>query len=274
MKLLTLNTHSLAEENYSEKAKAFISEVTEIKPDIIALQEANQSINETPLSQKPQGYIACYENTVLHKDNHIYNISEMLRKKGVDYYWTWLPLKKSYDRFTEGIGIMSRNRIIETAVHGVSGIDDYNNWKTRKIVGIRSGTMPDQWFFSVHYGWWNDIDEPFHKQWQKTAGYMKKYDKVWLMGDFNNPAHIRNEGYDLIESDGWYDSYGLAQVKDSGITVKGQIDGWRDNNDSAGGMRIDQIWCNYKAEVLSSQVIFNGVNEPVVSDHYGVMVKL
>ena len=168
---------------------------------------------------------------------------------------------------------MSRSSILETEILTVSGVDDYNNWKTRKIVGIRTENMPDIWFFSVHYGWWNDRGEPFHGQWQKTAEFMKKHDKAWLMGDFNNPAQVQNEGYDLIKSDGWYDSYEFAKVKDGGITVKGKIDGWRDKGENAGDMRIDQIWCNYRTEILDSQVIFNGINRPVVSDHYGVMIE-
>ena len=43
MKLLTLNTHSLIENSYEKKLADFISAIREIKPDIIALQEVNQS---------------------------------------------------------------------------------------------------------------------------------------------------------------------------------------------------------------------------------------
>ena len=48
------------------------------------------------------------------------------------------------------------------------------------------------------------------------------------MGDFNNNALLRNEGYDYIIAKGMIDTYIMAQEKDSGITVKGTIDGWRE----------------------------------------------
>ena len=273
MKLLTLNTHSLVEDNYSAKLNAFVSAIAEQRPDIIALQEVNQTIAETQVDVISEGYVPCVENIVIRKDNHVYKAAELLEGAGVKYYWTWLPLKKGYNKYDEGIALMSRSRIIETDVVRISETDDYNNWKTRKIIGIRTEAAPDEWFFSVHYGWWDDLDEPFQNQWQKTAEYMKKYSRVWLMGDFNSPAEVRNEGYDMINSSGWYDSYTLARTRDNGITVGKVIDGWRDKVSSTDGMRIDQIWCSQKAEIASSEVIFNGANKPVVSDHYGVVAE-
>ena len=273
MKLLTLNTHSLVEDNYSKKLDAFVSAIAEQRPDIIALQEVNQTIAETQVDVISEGYVPCVENIVIRKDNHVYKAAELLEGAGVKYYWTWLPLKKGYNKYDEGIALMSRSRIIETDVVRISETDDYNNWKTRKIIGIRTEAAPDEWFFSVHYGWWDDLDEPFQNQWQKTVEYMKKYSRVWLMGDFNSPAEVRNEGYDMINSDGWYDSYTRAKTKDNGITVGKVIDGWRDKVSGTDGMRIDQIWCSQKAEIASSEVIFNGANKPVVSDHYGVVAE-
>ena len=273
MKLLTLNTHSLVEDNYSKKLDAFVSAIAEQRPDIIALQEVNQTIAETQADVISEGYVPCDENIVIRKDNHVYKAAELLENAGVKYYWTWLPLKKGYDKYDEGIALMSRSRIIETDVVRISETDDYNNWKTRKIIGIRTEAAPDEWFFSVHYGWWDDLDEPFQNQWQKTVEHMKKYSHVWLMGDFNSPAEVRNEGYDMINGGGWYDSYTLAKTRDNGITVGKVIDGWRDKVSGTDGMRIDQIWCSQKAEIASSEVIFNGANKPVVSDHYGVVAE-
>ena len=273
MKLLTLNTHSLVEDNYSKKLDAFVSAIAEQRPDIIALQEVNQTIAETQADVISKGYVPCDENIAIRKDNHVYKAAELLENAGVKYYWTWLPLKKGYDKYDEGIALMSRSRITETDVVRISETDDYNNWKTRKIIGIRTEAAPDEWFFSVHYGWWDDLDEPFQNQWQKTAEHMKKYSRVWLMGDFNSPAEVRNEGYDMINGGGWYDSYTLAKTRDNGITVGKVIDGWRDKVSGTDGMRIDQIWCSQKVEIASSEVIFNGANKPVVSDHYGVAAE-
>lgn len=53
MKIMTLNTHSLAEPEYESKLAAFAGSLVQIKPDIIALQEVNQSRSARP--QPPAG---------------------------------------------------------------------------------------------------------------------------------------------------------------------------------------------------------------------------
>ena len=70
---------------------------------------------------------------------------------------------------------------------------------------------------------------------------------------------------------GWQDTYLLAREKDDGITVPGTIDGWKEIDE---GMRIDYIFSKESMEVLSSQVVFNGKKEVVISDHFGVMIQI
>lgn len=273
MKILTLNTHSLVEDNYSQKLMDFARAIAKEQPEIIALQEVNQTSSGAAAAGEISGYVPCGDFTV-REDNHVYNAAKRLEELGAHYYWTWLPMKRGYDKYDEGIAVMSRSPIIETQTVLVSGVDDYADWKTRKLLGIRTEAVPDEWFFSVHYGWWNDPDESFQSQWQRTVKYMEKYETVWLMGDFNSPAEVRKEGYDLANSSRFYDSYELAEKKDSGITVGKIIDGWRDKlSENADGMRIDHIRCSKKVIVTSSEVLFNGINYPVVSDHYGVMIN-
>lgn len=273
MKLLTLNAHSLVEENYSEKLKSFTSAVCREIPDIIALQEVNQTqaAAEIP-SAATSGFTPCGDIPV-KEDNHALNVVKILAENGIKYYWTWLGMKFSYGKYDEGIALFSRSKIIEAKVVLVSGINDYSNWKTRKIIGIRTEENPDTWYYSVHLGWWDDKDDPFQMQWQRLDENVKNEGTVWIMGDFNSPAEVRCEGYDMISNSGWYDSYSLAENKDSGITVGKVIDGWRDKLSDTNGMRIDQIWCNKEVPVNSSKVIFNGSNEPIVSDHYGIIIE-
>ena len=146
------------------------------------------------------------------------------------------------------------------------------------------------WFYSVHMGWWEDEEEPFASHWDRVAHEIDAHrtanETVWVMGDFNSPAGITGEGWDYVRASGWKDTYDLAKEKDGGITVGKVIDGWKerlsDQADEEGilggqgqlleGMRIDYIWCSRKVPILSSQVICNGRNYPVVSDHYGVMI--
>lgn len=274
MKLLTLNTHSLAEENYEQKLQDFAEAVSKERPDIIALQEVNQTASEDAVPECDlNGYFPADKNTVIRRDNHVYRLVRILAEKGIYYSWTWLPLKLGYDKYDEGIAVMSMSPIADVKTPLVSGINDYYNWKTRKLLGVCTKDAPDEWFYSVHFGWWNDPDEPFQNQWARTSQHMLCHSKVWLMGDFNSPAEVRDEGYDMIVRDCWHDSYMLAEHKDSGITVGHVIDGWRDKIHSGTGMRIDHIWCSEKADVKSSEVLFNRINYPVVSDHYGVMIE-
>ena len=273
IKILTLNSHSLIEENYKSKLNSFVDAVIKEQPDIIALQEVNQTASEK--SAFDIRHYSLYEDSgVIKEDNHVLNAVRLLEKAGHKYHFVWIPVKNGYDRFDEGIALMSKSPIVETVGFYVSNIVDYTNWKTRKILGIRTEDFPDEWFFSVHYGWWNDDEELFSAQWKMTEDFLEKYSKIWLMGDFNNPAEIRNEGYDLIEASGWYDTYKLAENKDKGLTVENLIDGWKDKISRTDGMRIDQIWCSEKVSVKHSEVVFDGKKYPVVSDHYGVMIEV
>lgn len=274
IKLLTLNTHSLVEENYNDKFDEFVNAISCEQPDIIALQEVNQTCCKAVVSESElEGFSLCDKKTVIREDNHVYNVVKKLRERGINYYWTWVGIKVGYGKYDEGMALMSLSPIIETDVLLVSKINDYQNWKTRKIIGIRTVENPNEWFYTVHYGWWNDEEEPFQNQWQNTDIYMKKHNSVWLMGDFNSPAEIRDEGYDMIAAGNWNDSYNMAEKKDSGITVGKVIDGWKEKIESTNGMRIDQIWCSQEPVVKSSEVIFDGKNYEVVSDHYGIIVE-
>lgn len=270
--MLTLNTHSLIEQNYEEKLVYFVNAIVKYEPDIIALQEVNQTSDESSLSDKfLTGYTQCQSAVPLKKDNHAYRVVKLLLEKNINYYWTWLPIKNGYDKYDEGLAILSKKEILETDTVLVSCINDYNNWKTRKILGIYSG---DEWFYSVHLGWWDDKSDPFSDQWSRLSKRLTGKENVWLMGDFNNCAEIRNEGYDLIKKSGWQDTFEIAREKDDGITVGTVIDGWKDKITDTNGMRIDFIWTNSENIIERTNVIFNGKNEPVISDHYGVMITV
>ncbi len=292
MKLLTLNTHSLQEEHYERKLEACAAVILQEQPDVIAMQEVNQSI-DAPLARAAllDGYVPCLSGhaairednhstrIAIREDNHAARIARRLRDGGLSYSWTWMPAKVGYGKYDEGMALFSLKEGIRSAESFyISGCTDYQNWKTRRTLGIRTEGRAD-WFFTVHMGWWQDEQEPFAGQWKRlnNALQQKKEEgaRIWLMGDFNSPAQFRGQGYDLIQADGWLDTYQLAEERDDGITVRGCIDGWRsftENGQMPEGMRMDHIWCNSAAPIARSQVIFNGSNGPVVSDHFGVLI--
>lgn len=280
MKLLTLNTHSLQETDYSNKLSWFVSAVEKERPDILALQEVNQTIDAPPASSELlTGWVPCPGSVPVRQDNHAAQAALQLCQRGISCSYTWISAKIGYGRYDEGMALLCLNHEI-TAVDSffISSCTDYGNWKTRRVLGIQTNCSAD-WFYTVHMGWWQDEEEPFAAQWDRLDAALsqkKEEGTVWLMGDFNSPAQFRNQGYDRIQAAGWADTYELASKKDEGITVEGCIDGWKSFYDSAEapkGMRMDHIWCSRPLLVKSSRVFFDGTSEPKVSDHFGVMIE-
>lgn len=272
MKLLTLNTHSLVEPDYEAKRETFVDFIAKEQPDVFALQEVNQTAAAPLLGKTPAGYYPCPCNDVLLKaDNHAAAVARMLEERGVHYHWSWLPAKIGYDKYDEGMAVFSRAPITAAENLLLSQTNDYNYWKTRRALGICAG---DVWYYAVHMGWWKDEEEPFLAQWEKLSQTASTKDKAFLLGDFNSEAAVHGEGYDLIVRCGWQDTYRLAQQRDDGYTVVQAIDGWRDAPDAAAKKRIDQIWCSKAVPVKSSRVVFNGTQEPQVSDHAGILIEL
>ena len=198
-------------------------------------------------------------------------VARMLEEAGCAYHWSWLPAKIGYDRYDEGMAVFSRAPITAAENLLLSQINDYNNWKTRRALGICAG---DVWYYAVHLGWWKDEEEPFADQWNILAAAAGAKPLAFLLGDFNSEADVRGEGYDLILRSGWQDTYRLARQRDDGYTVVQAIDGWRDAPDAAAKKRIDQIWCSQTVPVHSSRVVFGGKQEPRVSDHVGVLIEV
>lgn len=275
MKIITLNTHSLIEVEYEKKLLEFVEVIQKEEPDIIALQEVNQTAASLVYpSVFLDGYVRCKGcDVVIREDNHAARLAELLRSKGLKYYWTWIPVKLGYSIYDEGLALFSREPILETEQFPTSKIQDYYNWKSRKVLGIRTRHEGGSWFYCVHMGWWNDEEEPFKNQWDEIEKMLKeKNGHVWVMGDFNSPAQVRGEGYDYVKSFGWKDSYVCAAKKDCGNTVEKVIDGWKAEEVNKEGMRIDMIWSRQTENVKSSRVICDGRDYPVVSDHYGVII--
>ena len=272
MKLLTLNTHSLIEPAYEAKRDAFVEFIRKEQPDVFALQEVNQTAAAPLLGEIPARYYPCSGNTVLLKaDNHAAAVARMLEKQGVQYHWSWLPAKIGYDRYDEGAAVFSRAPITAAENLLLSKSDDYSCWKTRRTLGICAG---DVWYYTVHLGWWKDEVEPFAAQWETLSRAAGAKKTAFLLGDFNSEADVRGEGYDLVLRSGWQDTYRLAQQRDEGYTVMQAIDGWRDAPDAAAKKRIDQIWCSQAIAVKSTRVVFDGLREPQVSDHAGILIEL
>lgn len=122
-------------------------------------------------------------------------------------------------------------------------------------------------------GWWKDSENPFEEQLDELIDFANKRGNIYfLMGDFNNDANIRGEGYDYLLTKGIKDTYLEAIKKDDGITVPGVIAGWEGK--CSNPKRIDFIFTNSESTIKSSEVIFNGKNKEIISDHFGVTIEI
>ena len=280
MKILTLNTHSLQEENHCQKLSWFVEGILREKPDIIALQEVNQTAGEELMAlELLEGQYPIPGCMRIRKDNYAALVASRLRQAGIDCYWVWLPVKRGYDKFDEGVAILSLGRKIRCVDQfPISRVSDYSNWCTRAALGVQLEGLED-WFYCLHMGRWGDESERFLDQWRilnSCIAAKRMCGSVWLMGDFNAPDTVPGQSYEYIVASGWIDTYKVAHRKDDGITVPGPIDGWRDlpNREIIKGMRLDYIWCSQRKDILSSRTLFNGQTEPVVSDHFGVLIEV
>jgi maltose 6'-phosphate phosphatase len=261
MKLLTLNCHSWQEQQQLEKLEYVADIIQEKRYDVIALQEVSQSIH-VEIQVAP-----------LKQDNYGLLLIEALKRRNVTEYtlvWDWGHI--GYDKYEEGVAILTKLPIVDQKDFFISKDTDRTYWKTRKIVGatVSYKGAPIS-FYSCHLGWWHDEEEPFVYQADTLLKHATNDHLSFFLGDFNNNASVQGEGYDYLQERGLYDTYMLAKEKDNGITVKGKIDGWDKDN---GDMRLDLILANKPVPVLSSAVIFNGINREIVSDHFGVEVEL
>ncbi|UUV19539.1 endonuclease/exonuclease/phosphatase family protein [Fusobacteria bacterium ZRK30] len=261
MKILTLNCHSWQEEDQLEKIKYLAETIYEKNYDVVALQEVSQHRDSQII----------YDN--IREDNFALLLVEEIKKLGKAYNFIWDFSHYGYDIYEEGVALLSKEPFIKSESIYISQSSSIENWKSRKIVGGSIDLHDEIYtFYSCHTGWWNDEEEPFRYQGEKILEILKNTDnKVFFMGDFNNDANVSGEGYDFLIKDGLIDTFITAEIKDDGCTVPGEIAGWENNSSKK---RLDLILAGTPMKIYSSNVIFNGKNKKVVSDHFGVEIIL
>jgi len=155
-----------------------------------------------------------------------------------------------YCTFAQSVRTISSRRIVSITI-------DYNGQEIE--------------FYSCHMNLPNCETEDMGKSIQNILTRTKNDNLKILMGDFNTDAIGSSEDYKNIISQGLFDTYTLAEKKDSGITVDKSIDGWANDKSQK---RIDYIFSNKEIKVKESKVIFNNENKKIVSDHFGVEVEI
>lgn len=271
MKVLTLNTHSWMEKSPVAQIEVLSQFIVEKNLDLIALQEVNQLIGGAPAVLDEYFQTSGEEEPVL-VDNFIYCLVLRLKELGKNYYWSWSYNHIGYDKFHEGVGLLSKNPITAETL-AISKKTDPADYKTRKLLLGRT-TIDSREILacSGHFSWWGE--DGFAYEWRQAEKYLEKNSlPLILAGDFNNAAEISNEGYQLVKESPLklQDSFSSAKIKQGSATVVKKIDGWEKNTQP---LRIDYVFTSNDFKIQVYQICFDGNNAQQISDHYGIYVEL
>lgn len=135
MKILTFNTHSLEEKHMRIKQVQFVQAVARIEPDVIALQEVNQTFESDSLDEK-----SINPGIPFREDNHAYMIAQLLKQNGLQYEMAWLPVKTGYGKYDEGLAFFTKKKMLEVRSTLLSEKDDYSDFRTRRSLEVKQKT--------------------------------------------------------------------------------------------------------------------------------------
>ena len=268
--LMTLNAHSLIDGNADAQLERLSAFVFSRGVDVLALQEVNQTQGALCASDerlRAAGCVPLAGKAPLREDNFALRLCEHLRSAGEAWRFVFSAAHNSYGRFEEGVALLTRLPAGEPFGADLSSDPAMDCWKSRVACGLVLG---ESLYVSVHTGFWNDHEAPFSRQWAALEAALPGDVPVFVMGDLNQPAHVRGEGFDLLMARGWHDAYTQAKARDDGFTVGGSIDGWRSSKDEP--RRLDYILCSRPFSPARCEVVLRGGE--AVSDHSGVCVLL
>lgn len=261
MKLLTLNVHAWLEDNQAEKMDILARTIAEKQYDVVALQEVNQLMTARPVTKD------------VKEDNYGLLLAEKINQLSKDKYSLfWSNSHIGYDKYDEGIAFLTKLPVYDVDPFYCTSIQTVKSILSRKIVGITvayQGQLID--CYSCHMNLPDCQEEDPLDNLRAIVERSNHSRLKILMGDFNTDAISAPADYEAIKGVGLLDTYELAQEKDAGITVSKAIDGWSGHSAEK---RIDYIFLNQERQVLSSRIIFNGENQAVVSDHFGLEVHV
>ncbi|MBZ8176619.1 endonuclease [Corynebacterium sp. 3HC-13] len=268
MKLLTLNTHSWLEVHQIPKLYALAKEILQENVDVVVLQEVNQ-FPATPRDEHPLGLKESFGRKI-HHDNFARLLVLALCQLGdpqISWTWAWLGTHRGFDRYDEGVAVLSRIGMIECRELDHGGDYPWTDHRRRRSLAAH---IAGRWILSSHFSWW----PAFREEWGQLKPQLedlRAQAPVIIAGDFNNPANRDGEGYSLVLNDGWRDSFRCAHYTEGECTVHRVIDGWENVADN---LRIDFVFISDDLSVSSYQVVFQDNTDEAVSDHSGIVVEI
>lgn len=258
MRLLTINVHSWLEENQLEKLDILAKTIAEKKYDVVAMQEVNQLLS-SEIGIKDDNFGKLLLNKIKEYSDEDYK-----------YYWTYSHI--GFDRFEEGLGILVKGDVVAVEDFYCTAHKTVKSIESRKIlkVDLKINEKIVE-FYSCHMNLPTCKDENIEENLNNLINYTNNNNLKIFMGDFNTDYFNQKDDYKKIIEKGLFDTYEMAQIKDTGVTVYKNISGWED---SLCQKKLDYIFTNKKLNVDESFVIFNGENLPIISDHNGLEVTL
>lgn len=270
MKLLTLNTHSWLEVHQISKIYELAQFIVRERIDVVALQEVNQLVH-SPLVAEPAGFVGGADRPV-RADNFAHLLNGFLTQLGAPYWWGWAVAHRGFDRYDEGVAVLTRSRPQRVQTLDLSPDYTYEDVPRRVALAVQLGEdAGGTWLASAHMSWW---------QWEGTPLFAAEFDQldrqirelaqgapIILAGDFNNAAGVTGEGYDLMQSYGWLDTYLTAQERTGETTVHKAIHGW---DTLTQALRIDLVLTDRPLPVTRHAVVFPDYSDQAISDHSGL----
>ena len=259
LKVLVLNLHCYQESNQDEKLTTIAQAINELDADIICLQEVAEYWRD--------GEGDWESNTAKIINDRL--------PKPFYLHTDWSHL--GFDKYREGVAILSRYPLINLQAKYVSDSHDIYSIHSRKVVFAQAyipyiGLIN---VFSAHLSWVEDGFEGQFKQLDEWAADNHTNDVIatLLCGDFNVTAG--SEGYGLVVDSQQYEDQFL-KVNQQGIfdqVFKVHDAHWHDL--LTDDYRIDYIFTNKDSQlsVSSARVIFtddDGYGR--VSDHCGYVM--
>lgn len=273
MQLLTLNTHSWMEADDELQLDSLAKFVASGDFDAICLQEVNQPLVGNDIED--QKFCEISNQIKPNAKNFAYLLVRRLKELGFDYFWSWQATHIGYDKFYEGVAILSKTKL-NSAQYLISKVDDLEDFHTRKLLVSHTKICGSEiCLASCHMSWYTDETSGFAYELNKLEdALINDKGNIILMGDFNAPDQADDPSYQMLCGNnlGLMDSYINAEKSRGCFTALSSIDGW--NTDKKEPMRIDYVWLDPTFSVELHEVCLDGENGPIVSDHAGIRVLI
>lgn len=266
-RFLTLNTHSWMEVNSLKKLFDLGEYILEKDFDVVCLQEINQGI-DSELAKAAPTYQPLESSPALRKNHFALQLVQYLKSQGKTYYWSWAYNHICYDKYHEGVAILSKTPLLAKDIL-ISATDDETNFNTRRA--LLAETEVNGKVITVVSAHMSLLGNGFETEWPRLEAALSHAQKpLVLMGAFNNPTD--ETGYRMIMDSPLQlqDSHAVADKVVGQHTIIEDIDGWEDNTQS---LKVDHVFASQDIRILASKVAFDGGAAPIVSDHYGLEVE-